>query len=133
MWLLPDMRYTNHAEKFQPSHLACHIFEDSVKNLVQKAARSIFNSTSKLPEKLNVSSFHLFIYIFCVMCLEMSNMICFSSLQSSACSWLLLDELEMGKSRSLCRLGELDQWCFTEEKTSCVSFKTSLIHHFFLF
>lgn len=33
------------------------------------------------------------------MCLEMSNMISFSSLQSCPCSWLLLDKLEMGGLR----------------------------------
>lgn len=37
------------------------------------------------------------------MCLEMSNTICFfSSPRSRPCSWLLVDELEMRKSRSLC-------------------------------
>lgn len=70
--------------------------------------------------------FHLFtfyLFIFSVMCLEMPNTNCFFFLQSCPCFWLLFDELEIGKRRSHCRLGELGQWCFMEGETSYVSFK----------
>lgn len=52
------------------------------------------------------------------MCLEMSNRICASSSQSCPCSWLLLNELNMAESRSLCRRGESGQWGFTAGGTT---------------
>lgn len=41
------------------------------------------------------------------MCLEMSSRICASSSQSCPCSWLLLNELNVAESRSLCRRGRV--------------------------
>lgn len=92
-------------------HLGRHIFWDSVM-IWSKCSQDYFYLNIISAKKWNVSSLHLFIYIFCVMCLEMSNMIHFSSPQSCSCSLLLLDKLERGKSRSLCKLGEFCPSCW---------------------